>query len=128
MQTPENIRRVEEAVTTSLTRSANKHTRVLTLSNRTVRRILHDDLKFHRYKIQIVPQLFPRDPHNRLAFCGEFVRLVNARPDLLDNIIMSDEAHFHLSGFVNKQNLRYWYAEQPIQLHKKPLHAKKISV
>jgi hypothetical protein len=24
---------------------------------------------------------------------------------------MTDEAHFHLSGYVNKQNYRYWAAE-----------------
>lgn len=32
-------------------------------------------------------------------------------------IMMSDEAHFHLCGSVNKQNCRYWAAEDPRQLH-----------
>lgn len=128
VRTPENIRRVEEAVTASPTRSSNKHANALNLSDRTVRRILHDDLKFHPYKIQIVHQLSPQDAPNRLAFCREFVRLLGERADLMDNLIMSDEAHFSLSGFVNKQNFRYWCAEQPMQLHEKPLHAEKITV
>ena len=27
---------------------------------------------------------------------------------------MTDEAHFHMNGFVNKQNFRYWAVENPI--------------
>ena len=40
----------------------------------------------------------------------------------------SDEAHFHLSGTVNKQNFRYWAANNPRQLHKRPLHSPKVTV
>ena len=41
---------------------------------------------------------------------------------------MSDEAHFHLNGNVNKQNFRYWAAENPQTLHQKPLHSEKVTV
>jgi len=41
---------------------------------------------------------------------------------------MSDEAHFHLSGFVNKQNFCYWSATNPIELHERPLHSSGITV
>ena len=29
---------------------------------------------------------------------------------------MTDEAHFHVSGYVNKQNYRYWAPENPQEL------------
>ena len=35
---------------------------------------------------------------------------------------MSDEAHFHLDGYVNKQNCRFWAAENLRELHQRPLH------
>jgi len=31
--------------------------------------------------------------------------------------IMIDEAHFHLSGEVNKKSLRYWASENPLNIH-----------
>ena len=41
---------------------------------------------------------------------------------------MSNEAHFHLSRFVNKQNFRYWSATNSIELHERPLHSSKVTV
>jgi hypothetical protein len=40
----------------------------------------------------------------------------------------SDEAHFHLSGTVNKQNFRYWSHSNPWELHQRPLHSPKVTV
>jgi len=41
---------------------------------------------------------------------------------------MSDEAHFHISGFVNKQHFRYWSQANPRALHEKPLHSQNLTV
>jgi hypothetical protein len=40
----------------------------------------------------------------------------------------SDETHFHLSGTVNKQNFHYWAAENPQELHQRPLHSPRVTV
>jgi hypothetical protein len=42
--------------------------------------------------------------------------------------LMTDEAHFHLSDYVNKQNYRYWAPENPQQLHQRPLHSERLTV
>lgn len=41
---------------------------------------------------------------------------------------MSDEARFHLSGYVNKQNFRFWSEVNPRELHQQPLHSTKVTV
>uniref|UniRef100_A0A6P7GRD7 Uncharacterized protein LOC114341227 n=1 Tax=Diabrotica virgifera virgifera TaxID=50390 RepID=A0A6P7GRD7_DIAVI len=46
----------------------------------------------------------------------------------LEGIIFSDEAHFHLNGYVNKHNARYWCPENPHELHQKQLHSRKVTV
>jgi hypothetical protein len=38
----------------------------------------------------------------------------------------SDEAWFHLSGYVNSQNSRFWSSENPHWFHEVPLHSQKI--
>jgi len=53
--------------------------------------------------------------------------------EIIDNndnmvLFMSDEAHFHLNGYVNKQNCRYWSPVNPQQLHEEPLHTPKVTV
>ncbi|CAK1581307.1 unnamed protein product [Parnassius mnemosyne] len=40
---------------------------------------------------------------------------------------MSDEAHFHLSGYVNCQSYRFWGTENPRVIHEKPLHPLKVA-
>jgi hypothetical protein len=42
-------------------------------------------------------------------------------------IILSDEAHFQLDGYVNTQNCRIWDAKNPLLIHEKPLHAQQAT-
>jgi hypothetical protein len=63
---------------------------------------------------------------SRTNFCAEFLTRVDDNE--VYSLFMSDEAHFHLSGFVNKQNLPWWTNENPHQLHQKPLHSAKATV
>ncbi|GFT07648.1 DDE_3 domain-containing protein [Nephila pilipes] len=40
----------------------------------------------------------------------------------------TNKAHFHLNGFSNKQNRRFWGFENPHLCEKKLLHSPKITV
>ena len=42
--------------------------------------------------------------------------------------LVTDEAWFHLSGYVNSQNSRHWAIENPHVIHESPLHPVKIGV
>ena len=49
-------------------------------------------------------------------------------PQLLDCLLFSDEAHFHLRGKVNRQNFRFWATKQPHEHSEKPLSVVKTTV
>ena len=91
-----------------------------------MQRILHKDLAFQPYKIMTVQQLNPRNYQQRLSFCQTMLDMFEENEDLTQ--MMSDEAHFHLNGTVNKQNFRYWASENPRELYQRPLHSPKVIV
>ena len=43
-------------------------------------------------------------------------------------MFVSDKSYFHLVGFINKQNCRYYVAENLQRLHEQPLHSPKVTV
>lgn len=126
VRTPENIERVRQALLRSPRRSARRQSAALGISNRSVRRILHGNLHFHPYKLVVVQQLNVRDYAQRLNFAQQMLDLFEENENM--SLLMSDEAHFHLNGAVNKQNCRYWADENPRQLHAMPLHSPKLTV
>lgn len=126
VRAPENVERVQQAVVRSPTRSARRQAVALNITRRSLCRILQKDLRFHPYKIQIVHKILPQDIAARMQFCRTFLDLLN--PNVLNHLMMCDDAHFHLSEYVNKQNCRYWAAEQPQQMHEQTLHSAKVTV
>ncbi|GFT49527.1 putative DD41D transposase [Trichonephila clavipes] len=49
-------------------------------------------------------------------------------PDFHKRIFFSDEAHFWLNGYVNKQNCRIWSEANPQVYVETPLHPEKLTV
>lgn len=107
VRTPENIERLRQAMLRSPRQSAIRHATRLGISDRSIRRILHKDLGYHPYKIQLVQSLNPGDYPQRIGFCEIMLARLEENDNQINNLSKSDEAHFHLSGFVNKQNFRY---------------------
>ena len=124
VRSPENAEKVKKSIQRSPMRSANKHALALGISDRSVRRILHFDLHFHPYKMAVVHELHSRDYENRVRCCSNILNQVS----LDDCVITTDEAHFYLSGSLNKQNCRYWSSDNPMMVHEQPLHSEKVTV
>jgi hypothetical protein len=78
----------------------------------------------HPYKMMITQALSERDLETRRAVCEDILQNIPAG----NVLIASDEAHFHLSGIVNKHNYRYWTVENPQELHQRPLHSPYVIV
>jgi hypothetical protein len=85
--------------------SARKHAQALGMSNSSVWRILRSDLDLHPYNLQIVHSLKDQDKEVHLQFCRQFQWILNEDPDLPNNLLIIDEANFHLHDTVSKQNL-----------------------
>ncbi|GFX87916.1 hypothetical protein TNCV_4373811 [Trichonephila clavipes] len=49
-------------------------------------------------------------------------------PDFHKRILFSDEAHFWLNGYVNKQNCRIWSEANPQVYVETQLHSEKLTV
>ncbi|GFV93320.1 hypothetical protein TNCV_3685431 [Trichonephila clavipes] len=49
-------------------------------------------------------------------------------PDFHKRILFSDEAHFWLNGYVNKQHCRIWSEANPQVYVETPLHPEKLTV
>jgi hypothetical protein len=96
----------------------------LGISSQSLRRILHADLKLHPYKMMLAQELSERDHANRRAISAEILEQVPAAAVLLS----SDEAHFHISGAVNKQNFHYWAERNPRELQERPLNSPRVTI
>lgn len=106
VRSPENIDRVRRSILQSPKRFVRKHaSSSLALSNRTVHRILHENLPFRPYKMVITYELSQQDWWNRLQVCITLIQT------LLKDV--RDEVHIHISGSANMQNIRYRSGENP---------------
>ena len=128
VRTPENIEAVRDAVLKSPTRSTRKLSQALDIKRTSLMRILKGDLKLYPYKIQVCQKLKQEDKAKRIEFCDKFLRLIQEDETFIEKLIMSDEAHFHLIGYVNKQNTRFWAEKHPEMLHEAPLHSERLTV
>lgn len=83
-------------------------------------------LKIEPYKISVfvMNELQPGNTGKSCTFCEWTVN------NFHDGEINPNwnEAWFHLQGYINSQNYRYWTTEKPDIIHKIPLHDKKVGV
>lgn len=128
VRTENNIEKVREALTRSPGRSARRHSQALKIPRTTLRRIISEDLNMHPYKIQLTQELLPADRPKRLEFCVRMLDMLDQKLIDLEDVFFSDEAHFHLNGHVNKQNMRYYGTENPRITHPIPLHSPRVTV
>ena len=124
---PENVDTVRMVTVKSPRGSVRRHSTAMGLSDRSMWRILHKDLNFHPYKTVIVQELSDRDMANRRIYSEQLVEMLTD-DGVISTVLMTHEAHFHLSGYVNKENYRYWATENPQELHQRSLHNERLTV
>ena len=127
VRTPDLIEKAIEIHEANPQLSVRELARELDVSASTAFRIRRHDLGHFAYKISTFQALNPNDTERRLGFAKEICSLVDEKKFDPQKIIFTDEAHFHLDGYVDKQNYRIWGTEKP-SIRTKPLHPRKLTV
>ncbi|GFV28233.1 DUF4817 domain-containing protein [Trichonephila clavipes] len=128
VRTEEAIATVERSIEEDPNDSIRHRAQELDLCPSTLWKILRKDLGLRAYKIQLVQELKPNDHQARRRFVEWAQNEIAVVPDFHKRILFSDEAHFWLNGYVNKQNCRIWSEANP-QVHvETPLHPEKLTI
>lgn len=128
LRTQETVEDVRQRLIDEPTKSLRKLKQEVGLSYGTCQKILKKDLHLYPYKMQVYQELLPADYNRRLLYCQWFMQRLMNNDELLNVTFYSDEAWFHLSGYVNSQNMRLWSADNPHIFHETPLHPIQVGV
>lgn len=109
----ETVDRIRESFTRSPQKSTIVASRELQIPKSTVWKVLRKRLKFHPYRLQMMQFLKEEDKMVRRTFCENMQTLMENDDEFFESIVFSDECTFHLSGKVNKHNVRIWGSEKP---------------
>ena len=97
------------------------------MSRRSLQRIWHA-LHLYPYKIHLIYELKPNDAQIRIQYSRYFQQLCLEKNEFIHKLIMSDEANFHFSGHVNKQNCRIWGTQNPRIIVEQQIHPLRCTV
>jgi hypothetical protein len=100
----------------------------LNISKSSVHRILREDLHWHPYRIQTLQTLTNENHAARVAFCRDMILLLNNDPELLQNLVFTDECNVYANGEINSQTFRLWSPENPHWFAEHELHPIKVIV
>ncbi|VVC37477.1 Hypothetical protein CINCED_3A012152 [Cinara cedri] len=94
IRTPENVAAVRAALINSHKRSARKHALSLNLSSKSLRRILHSDINYHPYKVQVIQELKPADLYSRTTFRRETLTRMDENENSIQNVSKNGDIHW----------------------------------
>ncbi|GFV11557.1 putative DD41D transposase [Trichonephila clavipes] len=88
--------------------------------------IKEDNLPSCQWSLGRINNIYPgKDSKRFVEWAQNEIAVV---PDFHKRILFSDEAHFWLNGYVNKQNCRIWSEANPQVYVETPYHPEKLTV
>ncbi|CAK9832795.1 hypothetical protein ANTRET_LOCUS9576 [Anthophora retusa] len=109
----------------------NPHTSIRTvaremdMSIKSVHKIL-SNFKYHPYKFTTVQHLRATDAERRLEFIAWIIKF-EEEPNILNNIMWTDESKFTNNGIFNRHNQHTWAVENPFNTRERNYQT-KISI
>jgi hypothetical protein len=91
-------------------------------------KVLRKRLVFKPYRIQMAQQLSDEDHRRQLDFCLQLQDLMSSDYHFLEKVQFSDEATSHVSGAVNRRNVRIWGSENPYAYVEHQRDSPKVNV
>lgn len=128
--TVENAAEIHNRLLEEPTTSQRQLSREFGICRRSIQKIV-SEIGLKRYRPRLIHSLNEDDPDRRLQFCEEFQNLLAEEVDpnfLLDRILWSDEAKFHLCGRINRHNCVYYSDENPHVTIEKDFRSPGINV
>ncbi|GFU77967.1 uncharacterized protein TNCV_521671 [Trichonephila clavipes] len=98
------------------------------LKRSSTQKILRKSLHLFPFKIKTHHAVPVRAVQQRDDFANQMLTMIDSEGFDVGCIWFTDEAHFHLNGFVNKQNWRFWGSENPYWCEVKPLYSLRVTV
>ena len=126
--TPAKLEEIRQLLENEPTLSIRRASQRLKLGYRTVQRALRNHIDFFPYKVQSMQSLTSQNFASRLAFARMIKTKIDRREININRVWFSDEAHFYLNGYVNKQNYRFWGSENPNVAVSRTLHPQRLTV
>lgn len=123
----ENVERVRAAYERSPRKSTAKASHELNMSKTTVWRVLKNRLHLKPYKLQLLQALRPDDHNKRFEFSTAILQDME-EDTFAERLIFSDESTFHISGKVNRHNVRIWASENPRDVIQHERDSPKVNV
>jgi hypothetical protein len=91
-------------------------------------RAIREDIKLFPCKIQKQRALHGSNKTRRDDLTGDLKTFLEENPAVPRSISFSDEGHFHLNGYMNKQNVGVWAREHLHNIVERALHPEKCTV
>lgn len=124
----EDVASVQGALINSPQKSLRKVSQQIDMPYSSVHKISRTILHLFPYKTSVMHTLKESDYEQRSLFCDWLIAVTEDDPQFLKTCFWSDEAWFHLSGYMNSQNTRCWLSENPNQFIETSLHPQKVGV
>ncbi|GBL80237.1 hypothetical protein AVEN_29206-1 [Araneus ventricosus] len=124
VKAPEKIERTRQVFERSPRTSIRKAAQQVGIKRESVRQIVVAVLQLFPYKIQI----HQRSVAQRLEFANTIIEMIDNDQFDVNMLWCSDEAHFHLDVYVNRQNWRIWGTENLHFAIEMSLYPRRVTV
>ena len=125
----DTVNQIKHAFENNPVMSTNHASRQLGIPQSTIWKVLRKTLKMKSYYVYSVHQeLKPEDKLARLNFCLSLQEKIAQNDDINGRLVFSDEACFHISGKVNRHNIRIWGTQSPHEIMECARDSLKVNV